>query len=85
MGNSNLYQYRYGLFRQQSHYIGWIVMFQLPVILIHLPGLSISATFDAATDDIRLDFRYKNHGPGNNAANKVWIRGDDDKGLDRGI
>lgn len=32
-------------------------------------------TFNTATDDIRLDFRYKNHGQLNNAANKVWIRG----------
>ncbi|MEQ1676173.1 MAG: S8 family serine peptidase [Chitinophagaceae bacterium] len=30
-----------------------------------------------ATDEIRLDFRYKNHGQNNNAANKVWIRGSD--------
>ena len=32
-------------------------------------------TFNTATDDIRLDFKYKNHGQLNNAANKVWIRG----------
>ena len=30
-----------------------------------------------ATDEIRLDFRYKNHGQTNDAANKVWIRGSD--------
>ncbi len=36
-------------------------------------------TYNAATDDIRLDFRYKNHGQTSNAANKVWIRGDDTK------
>ncbi len=35
------------------------------------------ATFNPATDDIRLDFRYKNHGQKSNAANKVWIRGTD--------
>jgi hypothetical protein len=35
------------------------------------------AAFDTATDDIRLDFRYKNHGQDANGANKVWIRGSD--------
>src|SRR5262249_24955572 len=30
-------------------------------------------------DDIRLDFSYKNHGQGPDNANKVWIRGDDQK------
>ncbi|HUR66556.1 MAG TPA: S8 family serine peptidase, partial [Chitinophagaceae bacterium] len=34
-------------------------------------------SYDATVDDIRLDFRYKNHGQGNNAANKVWVRGED--------
>lgn len=43
---------------------------------------SLTATFNltgynAATDDIRLDFMYKHHGQLSNAANKVWIRGDD--------
>jgi len=33
--------------------------------------------YNAATDDIRLDFRYKNHGQASHAANKVWIRGED--------
>jgi Subtilase family/Secretion system C-terminal sorting domain len=33
--------------------------------------------FDAAVDDVRLDFRYKNHSQAPNAANKVWIRGND--------
>ncbi len=45
---------------------------------------SLTATFnlsayDIANDDIRLDFRYKNHGQLPNAANNVWIRGDDTK------
>ena len=35
--------------------------------------------FNIATDDIRFDFRYKNHGQTNNPANNVWIRGDDQK------
>lgn len=35
------------------------------------------ATFNTATDDIRIDFRYKNHGQKANAADKVWIRGSD--------
>ncbi|MEI2738834.1 MAG: S8 family serine peptidase [Chitinophagaceae bacterium] len=34
-------------------------------------------TFNSSADDIRLDFRYKNHGQDNNAANKVWVRGGD--------
>ncbi len=43
---------------------------------------SLTGTFNlnsytAATDDIRLDFRYKNHAQNPNAANKVWIRGND--------
>ncbi|MGZ8523159.1 MAG: S8 family serine peptidase, partial [Chitinophagaceae bacterium] len=45
---------------------------------------SLTATFnmlgyDAATDDIRLDFMYKHHGQLPHPANKVWIRGDDTK------
>ncbi|HYM93932.1 MAG TPA: peptidase S8, partial [Chitinophagaceae bacterium] len=35
------------------------------------------ATYDTATDDIRLDFRYKNHGQTQNNANQVWVRGND--------
>jgi hypothetical protein len=43
---------------------------------------SLTATFNlgafnTASDDIRLDFRYKNHGQVNNAANRMWIRGSD--------
>ena len=43
---------------------------------------SLTATFNlsnynAATDDIRLDFYFMNHGQLPNAANKVWIRGND--------
>ena len=42
---------------------------------------SLSGTFNLSTftsaDEIRLDFRYKNHGQKSNAANKVWIRGSD--------
>lgn len=33
--------------------------------------------FNYVTDDIRLDFRYKNHGQLPDAANQVWIRGSD--------
>lgn len=40
-----------------------------------LTGTFSLATFNPATDDIRIDFRYKNHGQLSNAANKVWIRG----------
>ncbi len=42
-----------------------------------LTGTYNLATYNAATDDIRLDFRYKNHGQGNDAPNKVWVRGSD--------
>lgn len=42
-----------------------------------LTGTYNLATYNAASDDIRLDFRYKNHGQGNNPANRVWVRGDD--------
>ena len=45
---------------------------------------SLTATFnllgyDKAVDDIRLDFMYNHHKQLSNAANKVWIRGDDQK------
>ncbi len=33
--------------------------------------------YNANNDDIRLDFRFKNHGQGPNSANQVWIRGSD--------
>ncbi len=42
-----------------------------------LTGTFNLATFNTATDDVRIDFRYKNHGQKANAANKVWIRGND--------
>lgn len=42
-----------------------------------LTGTFSLVAYDTATDDIRLDFRYKNHGQVNNAANKVWMRGND--------
>ncbi|MCX6315664.1 MAG: S8 family serine peptidase [Bacteroidetes bacterium] len=45
---------------------------------------SLSGTFNIdltgynpATEEIRLDFRYKNHGQVTHPANKVWIRGSD--------
>jgi hypothetical protein len=42
-----------------------------------LTGTYNLATYDAATEDLRLDFRFKNHGQVDNGANKVWIRGSD--------
>lgn len=42
-----------------------------------LTGTFNLAAFNPATDDLRIDFRYKNHGQKANAANKVWIRGTD--------
>ncbi|MGN6294908.1 MAG: S8 family serine peptidase [Chitinophagaceae bacterium] len=43
---------------------------------------SLTATFNlqgynVATDDIRLDFFFKQHGQVSNAANKAWVRGSD--------
>ena len=35
--------------------------------------------YDTTSDDIRLDFEYKNHGELQDSADKVWIRGDDTK------
>ena len=54
----------------------------LIVIMLAERTDSLTATFNlagynTATDDIRLDFMYKHHGQVSNAANKVWIRGDD--------
>jgi hypothetical protein len=45
---------------------------------------SLKATFNLyphfnTADDIRLDFVYKQHGQGPDNANKIWIRGDDQK------
>jgi hypothetical protein len=45
---------------------------------------SLTATFNllgynTGLDNIRLDFMYKHHGQLSNPANKVWIRGDDQK------
>jgi len=40
-----------------------------------LTGTFNLSTFNTATEDVRFDFRYKNHGQLNNVANKVWIRG----------
>ncbi len=33
--------------------------------------------FNSISDDIRLDFRYKNHGQLSDPANQVWVRGSD--------
>ena len=44
-----------------------------------LKGTYNLAAYDISSNDIRLDFRYKNHGQVSNAANRVWIRGDDTK------
>jgi hypothetical protein len=42
-----------------------------------LTGTFNLATYNASVNDLRLDFRFKNHGQNTNAANKVWIRGND--------
>ncbi|MBS1653362.1 MAG: S8 family serine peptidase [Bacteroidetes bacterium] len=43
----------------------------------YLVGTFNLGSYDAATDDIRLDFRFKQHSQVSNANNKVWIRGND--------
>jgi Subtilase family/Secretion system C-terminal sorting domain len=42
-----------------------------------LNGTFNLGTYNEATNDIRLDFQYKNHGQSPNANNKVWVRGAD--------
>ncbi len=42
-----------------------------------LTGTFNLATFNVLADDLRLDFRFKNHGQEPNAANFVWIRGNE--------
>jgi hypothetical protein len=44
-----------------------------------LKGTFNLSLYTGTPDDIRLDFQYKNHGQGPDNANKVWIRGDDQK------
>ncbi|MDP9230435.1 MAG: S8 family serine peptidase, partial [Bacteroidota bacterium] len=43
----------------------------------YLDGTFNLAAYNGAIDDIRLDFRYKQHNQTSNANNKVWIRGSD--------
>lgn len=42
-----------------------------------LDGTFNLASYNATTDEIRLDFRYKHHKQLSNANNKVWVRGND--------
>jgi hypothetical protein len=43
----------------------------------YLVGTFNLSAYNAAVNDIRLDFFFMQHGQGNNAANMVWIRGSD--------
>ncbi|MER3470443.1 MAG: peptidase S8/S53 subtilisin kexin sedolisin [Chitinophagaceae bacterium] len=43
----------------------------------YLDGTFNLATYNVSTNDIRLDFRYNNHGQYANPNNSVWIRGND--------
>ncbi|HEX6334291.1 MAG TPA: S8 family serine peptidase, partial [Flavisolibacter sp.] len=43
----------------------------------YLYGTFNLVNYNVTANDIRLDFRYLNHGQGSNAANRVWIRGSD--------
>ncbi len=49
----------------------------VPVTADSLTGTFDLSNFHAATDDIRLDFQYKNHYQLNYPGNKVWIRATD--------
>ncbi|MCX8019274.1 MAG: S8 family serine peptidase [Chitinophagaceae bacterium] len=42
-----------------------------------LTGTFNLSAYNVTSDDIRLDFRFKNHGQAAHPANKVWIRGND--------
>ncbi len=42
-----------------------------------LTGTYNLSAFNTSSDDIRIDFRYKNHGQSQHAANAVWIRGNE--------
>ena len=52
-----------------DHYIGPTVNTNF------LNGTFNLATYNASTDDIRLDFYYNNHGQSTGGNNQVWIRG----------
>jgi hypothetical protein len=43
----------------------------------YLYGTFNLSNYNALINDLRLDFQFLNHGQANNAANKVWIRGND--------
>lgn len=43
----------------------------------YLYGTFNLGNYDTAANDVRLDFRFLSHSQTNNAANKVWIRGND--------
>ncbi len=43
----------------------------------YLTGTFNLVNYNVASDDIRLDFRFNNHGQFPHATNKVWIRGND--------
>lgn len=43
----------------------------------YLYGTFNLSSYNAATNDIRLDFQYNNHGQQTHPNNKVWIRGSD--------
>jgi hypothetical protein len=43
----------------------------------YLYGTFNLSTYNASTNDIRLDFQYNNHGQETHSNNKVWIRGND--------
>ncbi len=42
-----------------------------------LDGTYNLTAYNASTDEVRLDFRYKHHRQLSNANNKVWVRGND--------
>ncbi|HMU45420.1 MAG TPA: S8 family serine peptidase [Chitinophagaceae bacterium] len=52
-------------------------LYQMTGNIDSLTGTFNLGAFNTTTDDIRLDFRFKNHNQKSNAANRVWIRGSD--------
>ena len=48
-----------------------------PAVKNYLTGTYNLSLYNAAVDDIRLDFLFKQHGQYANEGNRVWIRGDD--------
>src|SRR5690606_12294086 len=51
--------------------------YTVPAVKNLLTGTYNLVNYNAAVDDIRLDFLFKQHGQYANTGNRVWIRGND--------